>query len=131
MTAIRLTARIAIVAVASALLTIWMGWASLPLLGLVYGFVDRRAFAQGSIAAIGAMAGWLAILGAIAARGGDVRAVAERIGALFQVPGWVFVSLALAFAAMLCGTAAVAGVALGMAYDDRIAPRPAKIEHTT
>ena len=112
MTARRLVARIVLIAIISALLTTWIGWMSLPFVGLVFGFTDRKARAHGTLAATGAMSGWLGILGASAARGDDVYAVAGRIGAVLQVPGWTFLFLTLVFAAVLCGAAAVVGNAL-------------------
>lgn len=117
---VRIVIRIVLVAVASALLTRWAGWAVLPFAGLVYGFADRGSRARGSIAAIGAAAGWLAILGVSVAAGNDVRAVAERTGAVLSVSAWAFLLLSLTFAALLCGTAAVLGAALGGLHEIRI-----------
>lgn len=76
-------------------------------MGFVYALADRRATARGSIAALGAAAGWLAILGADAARGANVRMVASRMAEVMQVPSFGFMLITLLFAAALCGTAAV------------------------
>ena len=107
----RYVARVAIVALACAFATALFGWMSLPVLGFIYGIVDRRARARGTIAALGAALGWLAILGAEAARGASVRMVAVEVGAVMQLPGFALVLITLAFAALLGGTAAVLGSA--------------------
>lgn len=109
MRSVHFAARIAFVGSVCALATSWFGWGSLPFVGFIYGAVDRRARARGTTAALGAVAGWLGMLGAEAARGADVRAVAAQVGAVMQVPGVVFTLATVAFAALLCGTAAVLG----------------------
>ncbi len=99
-----------IVAVACVVATMWLGWMSLPVIGFTYGLVDRRGRARGSAAAIGAVLAWLGILFADAARGADVRAVAEQMGAVTQLPALAFVAVTFVVAAILCGTSAVLGV---------------------
>lgn len=111
MIVLRYVARIAIVALVCAFATVLFGWMSLPVLGFIYGIIDRRARARGTIAALGAALGWLAILGAEAARGADVRMVAVEVGAVMQLPAFALVLITLAFAAVLSGTAAVLGTA--------------------
>lgn len=129
MNVLRFVTRIVLVAVVCGLTTRWAGWVSLPFVGFIYGVADRRARARGSIAALGAALGWIAILGAEAARGADIRAVAERVGAVMQVPALAFIMITLMFAALLCGAAAVLGAGLGAAiariatkYVDRSSP---------
>jgi len=112
-TAMRYVARIAIVALICALATMWIGWMSVPVVGFVYGIVDRNARARGTVAATGAASGWLAILCTDAARGADVRMVATKVGELMQIPAVPFVVATLLFAALLCGAAAVLGSAIG------------------
>jgi hypothetical protein len=107
--ALRYVARIAIVALICALATMWLGWISLPVIGFIYSIIDRRVRARGTIAALGAALGWLAILGAEAARGADVRVVAVKVGEVVQLPAFALVMITVAFAAVLCGTAAVLG----------------------
>jgi hypothetical protein len=108
----RYVARIAIVALICAFATMWLGWLSLPIVGFIYSIVDRRSRARGTIAALGAALGWLAILGSEAARGADVRMVAVQVGQVMQLPAFALVVITLAFAAVLCGTAAVLGSAI-------------------
>lgn len=105
--------RILIVALVCALVTQWLGWRALPAVGFAYGVLDRNAHARGTIAALGAALGWTAILTLDAGRGGDVVAIATRLGAVLHVPALVFLLITLAFAAVLCGTAAVLGSAIG------------------
>jgi len=102
-------ARVAIVALICALATVVFGWMSLPVVGFIYSIIDRRARARGAIAALGAALGWLGILGAEAARGADVRMVAVEVGSVMQLPAFALVLVTLAFAAVLCGAAAVLG----------------------
>jgi hypothetical protein len=110
--ALRYVARIAIVALICAFATMWLGWLSLPIVGFIYSIVDRRVRARGTIAALGAALGWLAILGSEAARGADVRMVAVKVSEVMQLPAFAFVLMTLGFAAILCGTAAVLGSAI-------------------
>ncbi|HEY5087692.1 MAG TPA: hypothetical protein VII66_10075 [Gemmatimonadaceae bacterium] len=124
MIVVRFVARIIIVAVACALATTWFGWASLPFVGFIYGVAGQRARADGTSAALGAALGWLGILGAEAARGADVRLVAERMGEVMQIPAFVFVLVTLVFAAMLCGTAARMGAAIVRIATKRADGRP-------
>lgn len=105
-------ARVIIVAIVCAMSTSWFGWMSLPIIGFVYALLDRHTRARGSIAALGAVLGWLAILGGEAARGASIRVVASDMGAVLHVPSAVFVLLTLLFAAVLCGTAGVLGSGL-------------------
>jgi hypothetical protein len=105
-------ARVVIVALACVVSTSWFGWMSLPVVGFVYALLDRRADARGSIAALGAVLAWLAILGGEAARGANVRLVASDMGKVLHVPSAMFLLLTLLFAAVLCGTAGVLGSAV-------------------
>ena len=121
----RYVARIAAVAIACAIATAWLGWAGLPAVGFIYGVADRNARARGSTAALGAALGWAAILAAETARGADIRAVAEQIGAVLRIPGSVLIVITLVFAALLCGPAAVLGAATGHFVATRLA-RPTR-----
>ena len=112
MSLLRFVARIILVAVVCGLTTRWAGWVSLPFVGFIYGVADRRARARGSIAALGAALGWVAILGAEAARGADIRGVAQHVGQVMQVPALAFILITLVFAALLSGTAGVLGAAI-------------------
>lgn len=112
MIVLRYVARVAIVALICALATVVFGWMSLPVIGFIYSIIDRRARARGTIAALGAALGWLGILGAEAARGADVRMVAVEVGSVMQLPAFALVLVTLAFAAVLCGAAAVLGSGL-------------------
>lgn len=123
MSTVRFITRIVVVAIACAVGTEWIGWASLPVVGLIYGVTDRRARARGTVAALGAVLGWLAILGIAAARGTDVRAVAVNMGGVFQVSSVTFALMTLIFAALLGGTAAVLGASVIDARSTKL-PKP-------
>mgnify|MGYP001600540828 FL=1 len=105
-------ARVIIVAIVCAVATSWFGWMTLPVIGFIYALADRRAFARGTIAALGAVLGWLAILGADAARGASIHMVASRMGQVMRLPATGFVLITLLFAALLAGTAAVIASAI-------------------
>jgi hypothetical protein len=119
MSVIRFVARVIIVAAACALATCWFGWVSLPFVGFLSGIADRHSRAAGTVAAMGAAAAWAAILAAQVVRGANVAGLAERIGAVMQVPGFIFGLMTLVFAALLCGTAAVVGAASAGAVSPR------------
>jgi hypothetical protein len=112
MTEVKFVARVILVAALCAVATTWFGWLSLPFIGFVYALADRRARARGTIAALGAALGWIAILASEATRGANVRLVAERVGEVMQLPAFAFALITLLFAALLCGTAAVIAAAL-------------------
>lgn len=117
--AARFLARIIVVSLVCAIATTLFGWMSVPIVGFVYGVTDRRAPARGTIAALGGALGWLAILCTEAARGADVRLVAERVGDVMQLPAFAFVLITLAFAALLSGTSAVLGGGIGLLIPNR------------
>jgi hypothetical protein len=112
-------ARIIIVATVCVIATMWVGWVSVPVVGFVYGVVDRRGRAHGTVGAIGGALGWLAILCARAARGADVQLVAEQVGKVMQLPAFALVIITLVFAVSLCGTSAVLGAWVGRAATRR------------
>ncbi|MEO7217632.1 MAG: hypothetical protein ABI026_05515 [Gemmatimonadaceae bacterium] len=113
--------RVVVIAVACAVATIWVGWMAVPVVGIVYGLADRRARGRGSIAALGAVVGWGAILAEEAARGADVGRVSSQLGAIMQMPAVGFSVVTLTFAALLCGTAAVIGAVIGDLFTGRYA----------
>jgi hypothetical protein len=113
----RLIARVVGVGVVCAVATIWLGWLPIPAIGFAYGLadrsVDRSMRGRGSIAGLGAALGWAAIIGEEAARGADIRTVANQLGALMQISGVGLVLVTLAFAAVLCGASALLGSIAG------------------
>jgi hypothetical protein len=121
--AARFVARIIVVSLVCAVATMLFGWMSVPIVGFVFGFVcgvsDRHASARGTVTALGGALGWLAILCTEAARGADIRLVAERVGDVMQLPAFAFVLITLAFAALLSGTSAVLGREIGLLIPDR------------
>ena len=111
----RFAARVALFAIACAVGTMWLGWLSVPCVGFVYGALEWRVTARGSIAAIGAVLAWAGLLGSELARGADIRLVAAQIGAVLHVPGIVLALVTLAFGAALAGAAAVLGAGIASA----------------
>lgn len=105
----RFAAKVAVVAIACAAGTVWFGWLSVPCVGFVYGVLEWRVTARGSIAALGAVLAWAGLLGAELARGADIRLVAAQIGAVMHVPGVLLGLVTLAFGAVLAAAAAVLG----------------------
>ncbi|MEO7103585.1 MAG: hypothetical protein ABI119_09620 [Gemmatimonadaceae bacterium] len=115
MRSVRFAARVMLIAVACAIGTLWLGWLSVVGVGFVYGLVESRVSARGSIAALGAAVAWVGLVGADLARGADIRLVAAQIGAVMHVPAVLLVVATLLFGAILTGTAAVLGAAIGAA----------------
>ena len=96
-----------IVAFATAVATAFLGWWTVPVVGL--GWALQRPVRHPVIeASIGAALGWGSLLGLAATRG-DVGRVAERVGAVVQLPAGWFIAVTLAFAALLAGAAATVG----------------------
>ncbi|MEO7042099.1 MAG: hypothetical protein ABI035_07560 [Gemmatimonadaceae bacterium] len=118
----RFVARVGVVAIACAAGTVWFGWLSVACVGFVYGALEWRVTARGSIAALGAVLAWAGTLGAELARGADIRLVAAQIGAVMHVPGALLMVVTLVFGALLAGTAAVLGAGITAAATRFTAP---------
>lgn len=112
--------RVVAIAVGCAVATIWLGWMAVPIVGIIYGLADRRARGRGSIAALGAVIGWGAILAEEAARGAHIGVVASQFSAIMQMPAVGFPVVTLLFAALLCGPAAVIGAVIGDLFTGRL-----------
>lgn len=98
--------RTLVVALATIVGTLLLGWWFVAPVGAVAGWVVPRARAAALEAGTGAALGWAVILGASALRG-PVWTVAERVGPVFGVPSGAFVAIALAFPALLAASAAL------------------------
>jgi hypothetical protein len=101
----RVTLRIALLAVAFALATAAFGWWTVPLLGGVWGAVASPGTRPALTAGAAACLGWGLLL-AWAAAQGPALVLAQRVGGVMGLPGWLFAVLTVAFAALLGGTAA-------------------------
>ncbi len=99
-------------AVLIAVATAMLGWWTVPVLGGLSGALMAAERRPVLFAGAAGAAGW-AILLAGTALFGSVGVVATKVGAIFGLPGVVFIALALLFPALLAGSAAgVAGVAV-------------------
>ena len=92
--------------------TAMLGWWMVPVLGGISGALMAAERRPVLFAGSAGAAGW-AILLAGTAMFGSVGLVAQKVGAIFGMPGVAFITLALLFPALLAGSAAgVAGVAV-------------------
>jgi hypothetical protein len=108
----RLTLTTLALAAAMALMTVLLGWWTVPVLGLLFGvFAPARGAASGMAALAGAAA-WAFLLMSAAARG-DVAAVATQMGNIMLVPWYAVVTATLLFPALLGWSSARLGEAVG------------------
>ena len=99
-------------AVLIAAATAMLGWWMVPVLGAISGALMAAERRPVLLTGTAGAAGW-AILLAGTAMFGPVGLVAQKVGAIFGLPGLAFIALALLFPALLAGSAAgVAGVAV-------------------
>jgi hypothetical protein len=98
--------RVVILLVAFALATIAVGWWAVPVLGGVWGLVATRSTLPALTAAAAAGLSWAALLGWAAFRG-PLLGLADKVGAIVGVPAWGLVAVAVAFPALLAGSAAM------------------------
>lgn len=104
----RVLLRLALLALAFAAGTTWLGWGAVPFLGAVWGVIAWRARDAAWSAAMGAVLGWGALL-LWAAASGPVGVLAQRVGGIFGLPGSVLVLVTLIYAAALAWSAAAVG----------------------
>lgn len=110
-------ARTAVLAVVFGLGTWILGWWAVPLLGAVWGALNRGR-PRFVTAFLGAAIAWLLLL-AFDAASGPLGNVATVLGGIFMMPGAVLVAVAVLYAALLAGCAAQVAGAVGR-------PRPAR-----
>ncbi len=120
---LRVALRVVAIALVVALGTAWLGWWSVPVICAAYGFMDRTSRMRGTMAAAGAVIAWGAMLVGASLEGASVGVAAARFGAVVGAPAFVLVLLALVFAALLAGPAAVIGAAIGDQVGARIGRR--------
>ena len=102
---------VVLLAGAMALGTALLGWWAVPLLGLIYG--AWRGTERGTaVAATSAFLGW-SVLMAWNWMEGPVAELAGSLGAVMGLPGWALLLATALFPAVLAGTAAVVGAAIG------------------
>jgi hypothetical protein len=102
----RASLRVGLLAPAFALATAVFGWWTVPLLGAVWGGVAAATSRPAVTAGTAAGLGWLLLL-AYTALQGPVWVLAQKVGGVLALPGWLFAVLTVAFGALLGGSAAV------------------------
>ena len=101
-------ARAIVIAVLTIAATTAAGWWPLPILGAVWGFLDRGPRTT-AVVALGAAAGWGLILARYALRTSLVP-YSTTLGRIMHLPGWALLAVTVLYAAGLAGfAAAVAG----------------------
>ena len=110
--------RLTLLALAFALATTFLGWWSVPLIGVLWGVVAKRHTRAGFTAAGAATLAWAALLLLVAVQG-PMWMLAHKVGAILAIPGWLFIFITLAFPALLAGTAAVVGESVSCDMESR------------
>jgi hypothetical protein len=100
--------RLTLLSLAFVLATAFLGWWSVPSIGVLWGVVAKRHAHPGLTAASAAGLAWAALLVLVAVQG-PMWMLADKVGAILAIPGWLFIFVTLAFPALLAGTAAVVG----------------------
>lgn len=98
----RVILRLFFLAAAFALITAFVDWWAVPILGMVWGLVAARETRPMLTAAASAALGW-AVLLVWTGLHGPVGAVATKVGGVMGVPGWLLVVVTLLFPAVLAG----------------------------
>ncbi len=99
-------AQIALFAACVVVGTLLAGWWLIPGMGMLWVRALPRSGSPVACAAGSAM-GWLVLLGWDALHG-PVAVLAQRVGGVFLMPGWMFTVVTLLFAALLAASGALA-----------------------
>jgi len=106
------TIRLAILAVAFALITIAVGWWAVAVVGMLWGWMAGTRVRHGRTLGAGAAGlAWLAVL-AIGAVQGEGRALLGVVSDLFPVPGALVVTATIGLGALLAWLGAWLGIGL-------------------
>ena len=114
----RFALKLALLALAFALGSAFLGWWSVPAIGVLWGAVAKRNAYPGLTAASAAGLAWAGLLLLVAVRG-PMWILADKVGAILAIPGWLFIFITLAFPTLLAGTAAVVGEATSNVMESR------------
>lgn len=107
----RAALRLALLALAFAAGTAWLGWWAVPFLGAVWGVIAWRVSDAAWTAAVAAVVAWGGLLLWTAARG-PVGVLAERVGGVLGLPAAALVAVTLLYAAALAWSSATVGRAV-------------------
>ena len=99
---------ILVLAVAFAAGTLFVGWWSVPVIALVWGWLVGPARRPATRAAVAAAIAWMAFLAFDAMRGPAGR-LARTLGALMRLPPVALVVVTVLFAVILAWSAAIVG----------------------
>jgi len=106
------TVRIALLALAFAMMTLAVGWWGVAVVGVLWGWWSGRTPSRPILhAAIAAVLGWAGWLGVTAARG-ELVALADRLGTVLGQPAVLPLGATLGIAAVLAGLGTWAGLAI-------------------
>lgn len=94
-----------------ALGSLWLGWWTVPALGLLWGVWMAREGRPGLSAASSAAVAWAALLWMTTA-GDPLAELASTLGAIFGIPAVAVIAVTLLFPAALAGLAATTGAAI-------------------
>lgn len=97
--------RIGLLSLAVALATAVLGWWSVPVLGAVWGGIAGRTTRPALTASASAGIGWILLLLWTATQG-PVWDLAQKIGGVMSLPGWMFAVITIGFPMLLAGLAA-------------------------
>jgi hypothetical protein len=96
--------RIVLLATAFAMVTAAVGWWGVAATGVLWGWWAGRDVARPVVHSIvAAVVGWSALLG-LAAPGGGLGRLAERLGTLLGLPGGITIVVTLSVAVVLAGS---------------------------
>ena len=99
---IRLIAAFFLLIIAFGLATLFFGWWTVPLIGLVYGILARPANRPGWLAALAAAAAWALLLSWTATQG-PVGLLSEKLAGVMRLPASVLFLITVMFPLILAG----------------------------
>ena len=102
-----------VLAAAYAAGTLAVGWLALPILGLVWGWLNRLTPGAALTSGVAAGLAWSALL-AWTAMSGPLALLASKVGQIIGAPGGLLLAATLLFGGLLAWSATVVGAVLGM-----------------
>lgn len=97
--------RVLILLVAFGLVTLFVGWWTVPVLGGLWGVVSGRDTWPAFTAALAGGLSWAVLLAWMAVRG-PVVDLAHQVGGVMSLPTWALFVITVAFPMVLAGSAA-------------------------